>query len=167
MTLSSGQAAACRRHGLDVRIDDARRLDPGAYRDFDAVASLGAFEHFCSREEYAAGLQDEIYADLFGRVAAMLPSGGRFYLQTMTFGPRMIPVETIDIDADRDSDEFIVALMEAQFPGSFLPFGEEQVCAARSRTSTTSRASAAGSTTSRRSPAGALPSPSPACASTC
>ena len=57
----------------------------------------------------------------------MLPPGGRFYLQTMTFGPRMIPVETIDIDADRDSDEFIVALMEAQFPGSFLPFGEEQV----------------------------------------
>ena len=132
VTLSSGQAEACLRHGLDVRIDDARRLDPAAYSDFDAVASLGAFEHFCSPEEHEAGLQDEIYADLFGRVAAMLPSGGRLYLQTMTFGPRMIPVDEIDIDADRDSDAFIVALMGAQFPGSFLPFGEEQIvrCAA-------------------------------------
>ena len=40
---------------------------------FDAVASLGAFEHFCSPEEYRAGRQDEIYRDLFARVASVLP----------------------------------------------------------------------------------------------
>ena len=145
----------------------ARGSTPAPTGDFDAVASLGAFEHFCSREEHAAGLQDEIYADLFGRVAAMLPSGGRFYLQTMTFGPRMIPVETIDIDADRDSDEFIVALMEAQFPGSFLPFGEEQVvrCAAPhfDHVSSVSGRLDYIETIARWR----APSPSPACASTC
>src|SRR3954451_11394665 len=46
VTLSSAQAEACRRHGLDVRIQDAREVTRGEYGDFDAVASLGAFEHF-------------------------------------------------------------------------------------------------------------------------
>lgn len=132
VTLSSAQAATCRRHGLDARLQDAREVDRDSFGTFDAIASLGAFEHFCSPEEHEAGRQEEIYGELFGRMAGMLPSGGRLYLQTMTFGPNMIPVEEVDIDADRDSDAFIVALMGAQFPGSFLPFGEEQVvrCAA-------------------------------------
>ena len=130
VTLSSAQAAACRRHGLDVRIADARRVDQESMGHFDAVASLGAFEHFCSPEEYEAGRQDAIYRDLFMRVADLLPDRGRFYLQTMVFGPAMIPVEEIDIDAPRDSDAWYLALMGRQFPGSFLPFGREQVVAA-------------------------------------
>ena len=39
----------------------------------------------------------------------------------------MIPLEQLDIDASRDSDAFVLALMERQFPGSWLPFGSEQV----------------------------------------
>ena len=58
---------------------------------FDAVASLGAFEHFCSPDDYLAGRQEEIYRDLFARVSSVLPPGGRFYLQTMVFGRNMIP----------------------------------------------------------------------------
>ena len=70
VTLSSAQAAACRRHGLDVHLQDARQVDARrASARFDAVASLGAFEHFCSPEEHAAGRQEEIYRDLFGRIA--------------------------------------------------------------------------------------------------
>src|SRR5436305_11326723 len=48
VTLSSAQVASCRRHGLDVRLQDARRVDRERFGLFDAVASLGAFEHFCS-----------------------------------------------------------------------------------------------------------------------
>ena len=127
MTLSSAQAEACRRHGLDVHIEDARKVDRETFGPFDAVASLGAFEHFCSPEDYEAGRQDDVYRDLFARVASMLPDGGRLYLQTMVFGRNMIPVEEVTIDAPRDSDAWYVALMQHQFPGSFLPFGSEQV----------------------------------------
>src|SRR5262245_17141592 len=47
VTLSSAQAASCQRHGLDARIQDARQVDEDGFGDFDAIASLGAFEHFC------------------------------------------------------------------------------------------------------------------------
>ncbi len=127
VTLSQAQYAACRRHDLDVHLYDARRLDRESFGAFDAVASLGAFEHFCSPDEYRAGRQEEIYRAIFERVATVLPAGGRFYLQTMVFGRNMIPLEQVDIDASRDSDAFVLALMERQFPGSWLPFGSEQV----------------------------------------
>jgi cyclopropane-fatty-acyl-phospholipid synthase len=130
VTLSSAQAAACRRHGLDVRVQDAREVSREGLGAFDAVASLGAFEHFCSPEDYRAGRQDDIYRDLFARVAGLLPEAGRLYLQTMVFGRKMIPVERIRIDAPRDSDAWYLALMGRQFPGSFLPFGEEQIARA-------------------------------------
>ncbi len=129
VTLSSAQAEACRRNGLDVHLLDGRKLEPETFGSFDAVASLGAFEHFCSFEDYAAGRQDEVYRDLFRRIAAVLPDGGRCYIQTMVFGRNMIEVPPggASIDAPRDSDEFMLALMQHQFPGSFLPFGSEQV----------------------------------------
>src|ERR671934_1393163 len=81
VTLSSAQAEACRRHGLDVHLHDARQVTRDTFGPFDAVASLGAFEHFCSPEEHRAGRQEEIYRDLFERVAGLLPQGGRMYLQ--------------------------------------------------------------------------------------
>jgi cyclopropane-fatty-acyl-phospholipid synthase len=127
VTLSSAQAEACRSNGLDARILDARTVERETFGGFDAVASLGAWEHFCSREEAEAGRQEEIYADLFERVASVLPDKGRFYLQTMVFGDNMIPMDQVSIDAPRDSDGWYVALMQAQFPGSFLPMGRDQV----------------------------------------
>jgi len=127
VTFSRAQQAACRRHGLDVHLYDARQLDRESFGRFDAVASLGAFEHFCSIEEYRAGRQEEIYRAIFERVAAVLPENGRLFLQTMVFGPNMIPLDHVDVHAPRDSDAFVLALMERQFPGSWLPFGEEQV----------------------------------------
>jgi len=127
VTLSSAQADACRRNGLDVHLHDARRVTHDTFGGFDAVASLGAFEHFCSPADFRAGRQDDVYRDVFARTASVLPSGGRLYLQTMVFGPNMVPVEEVDIRAPRDSDAWYVALMQKQFPGSFLPFGAEQV----------------------------------------
>jgi cyclopropane-fatty-acyl-phospholipid synthase len=132
VTLSSAQAAACRRHGLDVRLQDAREVDRAALGEFDAVASLGAFEHFCSVEEHLAGRQEEIYRRLFEHIAELLPAGGRLYLQTMVFGRNMIAREDVDIRAPRESDAWYLALLAHQFPGSWLPSGPEQIidCAA-------------------------------------
>jgi cyclopropane-fatty-acyl-phospholipid synthase len=130
VTLSSAQAAACRRNGLDVQVADARQVGRESFGAFDAVASLGAFEHFCSPEDFQAGRQDEVYRDLFGKIASVLPSDGRLYLQTMVFGGNMLPADRIgdiDIEAPRDSDEWYLALMGRQFPGSWLPFGKEQI----------------------------------------
>jgi cyclopropane-fatty-acyl-phospholipid synthase len=127
VTLSSAQAEACRRHGLDVHLKDVRELSRDSFGPFDAVASLGAFEHFCSPDEYRAGRQEDVYRGLFERVADLLPNSGRFYLQTMVFGRNMIPLDEVSIDAPRDSDGWYVALMQHQFPGSFLPFGHEQI----------------------------------------
>jgi cyclopropane-fatty-acyl-phospholipid synthase len=133
VTLSSAQTAACRMHGLDVHLYDARQLTRDSFGPFDAVASLGAFEHFCSPREYQAGRQEEVYRDVFVRVASVLPDDGRFYLQTMVFGRNMIAPEAIDIDAvlhavpPRDSDEWYLALLSRQFPGSWLPSGKEQI----------------------------------------
>jgi cyclopropane-fatty-acyl-phospholipid synthase len=127
VTLSRGQAEACRKNGLDVHLMDCRAVEPETFGTFDGAVSLGAFEHFCSREEFAAGRQDEIYGDLFAMVHRLLPPGGRFYLQTMVFGRNMIPPERISVDAPRLSDEHVLGLLAAQFPGSWLPSGAEQI----------------------------------------
>jgi cyclopropane-fatty-acyl-phospholipid synthase len=127
VTLSSAQLEACRRNGLDARLVDARVVTADTFGGFDAVVSLGAFEHFCSPDEYAAGQQEEIYRQLFANVAGLLPDHGRFYLQTMVFGRNMIPIDEVDIDAPRDSDAWYLALLGHQFPGSCLPFGQEQI----------------------------------------
>jgi len=132
VTLSSAQVAACRRHGLDVHLHDARQVTRESFGPFDAVASLGAFEHFCSPDEFRAGRQEEIYRGLFARISSLLPTEGRLYLQTMVFGRNMVPPEQVDLDAlqalpPRESDEWYIALLGRQFPGSWLPFGQEQI----------------------------------------
>jgi cyclopropane-fatty-acyl-phospholipid synthase len=132
VTLSSAQVKACRRHGLDVHLYDARNVTPKSFGEFDAVASVGGFEHFCSPEVYTAGRQEEVYRDFFARVESLLPDKGRFFLQTMVWGRNMIPEEQIDIEVlrglpPRDSDAYILALLGRQFPGSWLPFGQEQI----------------------------------------
>ncbi len=127
VTLSSAQAASCRRNGLDVHLIDARLVTRETFGAFDAAISLGAFEHFCSPDEYVAGRQESIYRAFFDRVAGLLPDEGRFYLQTMVFGPKMIPLDRVDIRAPRESDAWYLALLGRQFPGSLLPFGSEQI----------------------------------------
>src|ERR1700761_7978011 len=121
VTWSGAQVAACRRHGLEVHLGDARQVTADTFGPFDAVASLGAFEHFCSLEDYRAGRQEQIYASFFENASGILPPGGRLYLQTMVFGPRSIEIDGVSIDAPRESDAWYLALMQRQFPGSFLP----------------------------------------------
>src|SRR4051794_25387832 len=127
VTLSSAQQAACKRHGLDVHLRDARQVTGDTFGPFDAVASLGAFEHFCSPEDFNAGRQDQVYRDLFANVATTLPVGGPFSPQTMVSGRNMTPIEGVSIDAPRASAAWYVALMQHHSRGSFLPFGKEQI----------------------------------------
>ena len=130
LNLSSAQVAACRRNGLEVYLMDCREIERSMFGGFDAVASVGGCEHFCSPEDYRAGRQEAIYRDLFRRVADLLPDKGRFYLQTMVFGRNMVEADQVDHLAPRDSDGFYLGLMAKQFPGSWLPYGKEQLEAA-------------------------------------
>jgi cyclopropane-fatty-acyl-phospholipid synthase len=127
LTLSKGQHAACTRHGFEVYIQDCRKITPEHYGTFDAVVSVGAFEHFCSVEDYKAGKQDEIYHNLFRTISDLLPVGGRCFIQTMVFGKDMINFDDISIEADKNSKEYLMALIMNEFPGSWLPYGKEQI----------------------------------------
>lgn len=127
LTLSEGQCAACRRNGFEVYIKDCRRVTPADYGTFDGVASVGAFEHFCSIEDYKAGKQNEVYSNFFKTVSDLLPKGGRCFIQTMVFGKDMIDLEEFNINADKDSNEYLMALVANEFPGSWLPYGQEQI----------------------------------------
>jgi cyclopropane-fatty-acyl-phospholipid synthase len=127
VTLSRRQAAACRRNGLDVHLMDCKDITRDTFGPFDAVASLGAFEHFCSVDQFKAGRQDDVYGRLFENVHGLLPDRGRFFLQTMVFGPNMLPYEELDVNAPHLSDAHVLGLLEKTFPGSWLPYGAEQV----------------------------------------
>lgn len=127
LTLSDRQASSCRKQGLEAYIHDCRNVGPDDYGMFDGVASLGAFEHFCSVDDWRAGRQDDIYAEFFASAASVLHPGGRLFLQTMVYGPNMIGQDQISLAAPRDSDEYALAVMAEGNPGSWLPTNLDQV----------------------------------------
>lgn len=127
LTLSEGQAASNRKNGLEVHVRDCRNVKPADFGMFDALCSIGAFEHFASVQDYFDGKQDDVYSSFFEHTASLIPSGKRFYLQTMVFGKNMLPYEEISLKAPKNSDSYILALMIKQFPGSWLPYGLEQI----------------------------------------
>jgi cyclopropane-fatty-acyl-phospholipid synthase len=45
----------------------------------------------------------------------------------MVFGARMVPLEAIGTTLPRDADGYYLGLMAKQFPGSWLPYGCEQL----------------------------------------
>ena len=127
ITLSPKQSAACRRQGLEAHVKDWKTLSPGELGAFDAVVSIGAFEHFCSPEELMRGEQDAIYRRFFGLCRRLLPARGRLYLQTMVWGRKAVPYEAFSLKAPKDSDEYLLALLEKLYPGSWLPDGAKQI----------------------------------------
>lgn len=127
LTLSDAQYKSCKRKGFDVHIKDVRTVKPTDYGTFDAIVSVGAFEHFCSFKEYMEGKQEQIYTDFFHTVYQLLPPQGKFYLQTMAWGRNMIDVEDIVENTEKGSDAFYIKLMTDHFPGSWLPYGSEML----------------------------------------
>ena len=130
LTLSSAQAAYCRSNGLAVELLDWKEAQPQTLGRFDAVVSIGAFEHFCSEDEYNSGKQEEIYRAFFDLCANVLPVGGRLYLQTMVWGKTVPVSREIRIDADEGTPARILARMRKMYPGSWLPSGKEQIVGA-------------------------------------
>jgi cyclopropane-fatty-acyl-phospholipid synthase len=126
ITLSPAQVRSCERNGLNVHLKDWKELSPEEHGQFDAIISLGAFEHFCSIQEYLQGRQDDIYRSFFEVCYSLLPKRGRLYLQTMVWdkSPRY---ETISLKSPRNDDAYIVALLTKFYPGSWLPYGEGQI----------------------------------------
>jgi cyclopropane-fatty-acyl-phospholipid synthase len=127
LTLSQGQADACRKNGYKVMVKDCRYVKQEDFGIFDAITCIGGLEHFCSVEEWQAGKQEQVYRDFFKMLFDLLPIGGRFYMQTMTFSKNMIEFEDLDVNAEKGSTAYIMALMVKQFPGSWLPYGPEMV----------------------------------------
>lgn len=127
ITLSTKQAEACRRNGLDARVADWKDLDPASLGKFDAIAAVGSLEAFCSREEFDEGKQNEIYRRFFKFCHDLLPARGRIFVQTMTWGKAAPKPGDISLKADKNSNQYIVALTEKFYPGSWLPYGEGQI----------------------------------------
>jgi cyclopropane-fatty-acyl-phospholipid synthase len=127
LTLSEGQARACRKNGMHVIVKDCRYVKPDDFGIFDAVTCIGGLEHFCSVEEWKQGKQEEVYRNFFKTVADLLPTGHRYYMQTMVFSKNMIDYKDFDINAEKGSGPHVLALMEKEFPGSWLPYGYEMV----------------------------------------
>ncbi|TAL61527.1 MAG: methyltransferase domain-containing protein, partial [Bacteroidetes bacterium] len=98
VVLAKGQADACMKNGLNVRHMNSKDITPETFGKFEAVTAMGSPEHLCSVEEYKAGEQENIYKIYFKQVASLLPVGGRFYCQSMVFGPNMVNFKDIPFD---------------------------------------------------------------------
>lgn len=127
LTLSSAQAKYCKKTGLDTKVLDWKDVDPQTIGTFDAVVSIGAFEHFCSIEGYNAGKQREIYEKFFDLCADVLPVGGKLYLQTMIWGKEVPEPKKLRLDAPEGTPERILARLCKFYPGSWLPKSKDQI----------------------------------------
>jgi cyclopropane-fatty-acyl-phospholipid synthase len=110
LTLSPAQAEFVRGLSLDgVEVRLMGWADYRAPEPFDAVISVGAFEHF-ARQGLGAAEKIEAYRRFFAACRGWLVPGGRLSLQTIAYGdvPRARPLRS----------RFIV---DEIFPGSELP----------------------------------------------
>jgi cyclopropane-fatty-acyl-phospholipid synthase len=83
LTLSSDQAESIEvSDRIEVRLQDWRDHRP--VEPYDAVISIGAFEHF-TRPELSALDRRAVYATFFNRCADWLNPGGRLSLQTIAY----------------------------------------------------------------------------------
>ena len=127
VTLSPAQAQACKMSGFECYVMDWKDLDTKEIGKFDGVVSVGAFEHFCSIEEFKAGKQNLIYKQFFKLCSDILPKGGRLYLQTMMWGKRVPKLNEPDVNAPKLSDAWVLGHLAKYFPGSWLPNGLEHI----------------------------------------
>ncbi|TSA38739.1 MAG: methyltransferase domain-containing protein [Porphyromonadaceae bacterium] len=132
VTLAKGQTDACIQNGLNVIHMDSKDITPETFGKFDVVTAMGSTEHLCSIEQYKAGLQEEIYKTYFKQIADLLPVGGRFYCQTMVFGPNMVKFEDIQFNKTNIwekefTNEELIDILCQIFSGSWLPYGKEGI----------------------------------------
>ena len=81
ITVSPEQVRRTQRAGLDVRLQDYKRLGREWDGQFDAGIANGSIEHFAQPADAASGRDDEIYRHLFATVHRLLDprsQAGRF-----------------------------------------------------------------------------------------
>ena len=127
ITLSTPQQETCLRGGYECYLMDWRDVTPATFGTFDGVTAIGSPEHFCSPDEYRAGLQDQVYARFFQLCSSLLRDGGRVYVQSMVWGRNAPAFEAISLDAPKGSNAYMTALLGAFYPGTFVAFGAEQL----------------------------------------
>lgn len=127
LTLSTKQAEACRRGGHEVYIKDWKDVTVDTFGKFDGIVCIGAFEHFCSKEEFDAGKQEEIYEHFFRLCHDLLPEDGRVYLQTASWGRNAPKFEDISVKAKKGSNEYVVAYLMRFYEGTWPPLSKEQL----------------------------------------
>lgn len=86
--------------------------DHQAQRPYDAITSVGAFEHFVSRAERMAGRQLEIYRDFFASCRRVSTANAHLGLQTIVTSRNPASLQEA-----RDARY----LLDKVFPGSALP----------------------------------------------
>ncbi len=121
LTLSQEQADFVRSFDdprLEVRLESWS--DHAPPQPYDAVISLGAFEHF-ARPEWTSAQKIAAYRDFFSRCHAWLRPGGRLSLQTIAYG-------NLDREEGRRSPAHSFLLREI-FPETDLPTLTELVAA--------------------------------------
>jgi cyclopropane-fatty-acyl-phospholipid synthase len=108
LTLSSDQASATSSSDrVEVRLEDWRDHEPSS--PYDAIVSIGAFEHF-SRADLARSERRFIYRSFFDRCARWLNEGGRLSLQSIGWE-----------DFDPGKEEGTSFFKDEIFPDSALP----------------------------------------------
>jgi cyclopropane-fatty-acyl-phospholipid synthase len=126
LTLSSDQAEVAASGGdtgldaahTEVRLEDWRDHAPD--EPYDAVISIGAFEHF-ARQELDRDARRAVYRSFFDRCAGWLAPGGRLSLQTIGYE-----------DFDPGSGRVAAFFTDEVFPESSLPQLADIVVAAES-----------------------------------
>ena len=125
LTLSGSQAEYLRARRLprtEVRVENW--LDHEPAEPYDAIISIGAFEHFArtglTRDERVAA-----YREFFGRCRDWLPRGGRLALQTNIKGN--------NVRMDRQTVRDLLFIIETIFPESEIPALSEVIEAAERR----------------------------------
>jgi cyclopropane-fatty-acyl-phospholipid synthase len=119
LTLSPSQAAWIRQKpapGVEVRVENWR--DHKAEKPYDAIISIGAFEHFC-HTGMSPGDKLEAYREFFAFCHRALVDGGRLSIQTIAY---VKPVQYLP-----------PLIPEKIFPESELPLIWEPIAAAEEK----------------------------------
>jgi cyclopropane-fatty-acyl-phospholipid synthase len=119
LTLSQAQAddvSAALGERCQVRLENW--LDHAPEAPYDAIVSIGAFEHFAA---FGIGAAERIesYREFFSRCRSWLPPGGRLALQTIVKGN--------NVRLDRRMTRELLFVIDRIFPESELPWPAEMI----------------------------------------
>ncbi|NRR30255.1 class I SAM-dependent methyltransferase [Oxalobacteraceae bacterium] len=103
LTLSEAQAAYGRQHalpGIDTRVEDWKDFAPE--QPYDAIISIGAFEHF-ARLDFSDAEKVAAYRQFFQASRQWLKPGGYMSLQTFAYGSTV----PLDVARGKESTQFL------------------------------------------------------------